>query len=405
MRILVITNLYPNPYQPNRATFNRQQVRALAAKHEIEVIAPILWTDEWSARRKTPTRLPPDRRVECDGLPVLHPRYVYPPKIGRRWYGPCFRRCVRAGFQQALRTFRPEMIFAPWVYPDGWAAVKLGHAAGMPVVLKAHGSDIHTWDTYAGRQDGTMTALREADGIIAVSQDLAQRIAALGADTDRIQVIYDGVDTSRFHAGSKAAARQKLDLTPDIPLILFIGNLVQVKGLDVLLRAYAQLAESRRPFVAALIGGGPLNTPLQKLTANLGLSGRVRFLGPRPHDELPDWYRAANVFVLPSRSEGIPVVLLEAAACGTPFVASRVGGIPEIASSADSELVTPGDANELAAALARRLDTPAGNRPSSTFSRKHDDAASELSNFFEQVRSRHVSLSSPPATLYTSQVR
>src|SRR5579884_993304 len=102
MRILVITNLYPNPYQPNRSTFNRQQVRALAQGHELRVIAPILWTEELSARRKGTVRLPKDRCTVCDGIPVSHPRYVYPPKIGRRWYGRCFRRSIRASFRQAL---------------------------------------------------------------------------------------------------------------------------------------------------------------------------------------------------------------------------------------------------------------------------------------------------------------
>src|SRR5205807_2497244 len=83
MRTLVLTNLYPNPFQPTRATFNRQQLRALAARHPVEVISPIAWADELAARWKGHPSLPRDRRVVCDGIPVEHPRYLYTPKVLR----------------------------------------------------------------------------------------------------------------------------------------------------------------------------------------------------------------------------------------------------------------------------------------------------------------------------------
>ncbi len=120
--------------------------------------------------------------------------------------------------------------------------------------------------------------------------------------------------------------------------------------------------------------------------AGRGLEGRVSLLGPRPQQELPDWYRAATVVVLPSRSEGVPNVLLEAAACGRPFVASRVGGIPEIAHLGASRLVPPGDAGALAQGLAAFL---AGPRPPAKDgtppARSHEAAASELADLFERL--------------------
>src|SRR6478735_8151555 len=98
MRILAITNLYPNPLQPHRGAFNRQQFRALAERHEVRVIAPIAWTDERSARRAGGAALPAERRVECDGLNVAHPRYLFTPKVLRGQYGNMFRWSIAGAF-------------------------------------------------------------------------------------------------------------------------------------------------------------------------------------------------------------------------------------------------------------------------------------------------------------------
>jgi teichuronic acid biosynthesis glycosyltransferase TuaC len=140
-------------------------------------------------------------------------------------------------------------------------------------------------------------------------------------------------------------------------------------------------------FTGLLIGPGPLRSSLESQVARLGLDGRVRLLGPRPHDQLPDWYRAADLFVLSSYSEGVPVVLLEAAACGTPFVASRVGGIPEIAHLSASRLVPAGDAAALAEAIGASLaDRPGSPPPPHDAVRSHTEAVSELVEFLEQIQ-------------------
>jgi glycosyltransferase involved in cell wall biosynthesis len=389
VRILTLTNLYPNPYQPHRATFNRQQLHALAERHEVSVIAPILWTDESLARLRGKSNLLPDRRRTCDGLSVIHPSYFYTPYVFRGQYGRFFEWSVRRTFDRCLREFRPDLVFAPWVYPDGWAAVRLARRAGLPVVLKAHGSDVLLSGDYPGRKRRTVEALRLADAVVAVSQDIAQRVKESGSTAGRVRVVYDGVDRAKFHPGSQCAARIKLGLNERDRIALFIGNILPVKGLDVLMEACARLAKQRTEFVCYLIGDGPLRAALTSIAKANGLNDRVNFLGPMPHAKLPDWYRAADVFVLPSRSEGVPCVLLEALACGTPFVASRVGGIPEIAGLGSSKLVTPGDAEELAAAIAECLARPRAQLSASSLTRTHADAAAELSDLFEEVLAAH----------------
>ena len=382
MRILALTNLYPNPFQPHRATFNRQQLRALAARHPVAVISPIAWTDELAARRAGAAPLPPGRKVTIDGITVEHPRYLFPPKVLRGRYGHFFRRSVSPAFRRALAEFGPDLVFAPWAYPDGWAAVDLGHRAGLPVAIKVHGSDILGLDAYPGRRRRTAEALGRADAVIAVSRDLAARVIGLGADPARVRVVSDGIDRDLFHVGPRDEARRRLGLDDGGPIALFIGNLAPVKGLDILVDACARLVREGVRFRCFLIGQGPLRPALQREVSRLGLGETVTLLGPRPHDQLPDWFRAATVFVLPSRSEGVPIVLLEALACGTPFVASRVGGVPEISHLGPSRLVPPQDAEALAEALREGLSGALGSGGGAAI-RGHAEVASELIDLFE----------------------
>jgi glycosyltransferase involved in cell wall biosynthesis len=262
----------------------------------------------------------------------------------------------------------------------------LGRAAGLPVVIKVHGSDVLLLDQYPGRRARTAEALQSADAVVAVSGDLQTRVIACGADPSRVRVVYDGIDAGIFHPGTQDEARARLGIDVVSPLVLFVGNLVPVKGIDVLVAACAALRRQAVEFRCCLVGQGPLARRLQHQINRLGLRAHVSLMGPVPHARLADWYRAATVVVLPSRSEGVPCVLLESAACGTPFVASRVGGVPEIAHLMESELVPPEDAAALCRALRRRIESPAPRPRAATFSRSHADVARELVRIFSDAR-------------------
>jgi glycosyltransferase involved in cell wall biosynthesis len=385
VRILTLTNLYPNPLQPQRATYNRLQLREVARRHDVAVISPVAWTDEL-AHRWHGRRLPAGRRAVLDGIPVEYPRYLFVPRVLRGMQGRFYHWSIRRAFCRAVAEFRPDLVFAAWAYPDGWAAVRLGREAGLPVVLKVVGSDVLLLPKHPGRLCGTLEALRGADSVVAVSQDLERRMIGYRIDPARVRVVYDGVDPAAFHPDPRHEARARLGLDADVPLLLFVGNLLPVKGLDYLLKACGRLASEGVNFRCVLIGQGTLCATLKREAARLGLGDRVHFAGTVANELLPDWYRAATVFALPSRSEGVPNVLLEAAACGTPFVASRVGGVPEIAHLGPSELVPSGDVPALAAALKGFLTgatpTAAVPRPPT---RTRADSAAELIEVFEQA--------------------
>ncbi len=358
MRILFMTNLYPSPLDPLRAPFNRHLVRRLAQIHPTTVIAPISWTDELRHRWRKKERLPRDRRVELDGVSVIHPRYYFSPRMLRRYYGQFYCASVAKTFRRVVAEFRPDVMHAPWAYPDAWASVRLGHEAGIPVLLKVHGSDVRLIDKYPHRRRGTVQALQQADGIVAVSKELATRMYGLGIAPDKIRVIYDGVNPELFCPAPKPDARAELGLPLDRIQILFVGNLVPIKGLDILLTACDLLEKHSIQFTLNIVGAGPMQSQLQAQARSLRVAESVRFHGPLPQQDLVRWYRAADLFVLPSRSEGVPNVLLEASACGTPWVATNVGGIPEISNIGECSLVPPEEPRALCDAIRNMLQQP-----------------------------------------------
>ncbi len=358
MRILALTNLYPNPRQPHRAPFNRHQFRLLNELSPLRVIAPVSWT------LKCP------RRVELDGLIVEHPPFWYPPRL-LRWHGQSYRWSVQSTFKRAVAEFKPDIVFAPWAYPDGWAAVKLAREHNLPVVVQVHGSDVKLLDDYPAKRSKTIETLTEADGVVAVSQDLAKDVAKFGAKN--VKMIYDGVDATLFHP---TVAKAKVNR------VLFIGNLVPVKSVDLLIQAMAGVGAK-----LTVIGDGPLRKALQSDAASWNVD--VEFLGSIPQADLPKHYRAADLFVLPSRSEGVPNVLLEASACGVPWVASDVGGIPEIAHLGASRLVPPSDVSALHMAIVEMLSDPPPQPDVKP--RLRTDAVKELHQYLQSFASQ-----SPP---------
>jgi glycosyltransferase involved in cell wall biosynthesis len=190
--------------------------------------------------------------------------------------------------------------------------------------------------------------------IDAISTDMAWWWTRTGAEKDRVAVIPHGVDTLVFRR--MPDARQALGLHPETKLILYVGRLSSEKRIDVLLHAVAQIAVTHRHAELAIMGGGPQQQQLDALAASLGIRDRVTFHGGLPQRQLPLWYSAADAVVLPSKSEGLPRVMLEAMACGAAFFGTEISGvIDHIQDGENGFLAKPGDPAMLAQQLSRIL--------------------------------------------------
>jgi glycosyltransferase involved in cell wall biosynthesis len=365
MRILFFSSIFPQPGKPTRGIYCLHLCKALAAAHEVKVISPWSWLERlryggWRGAFARPTETAPG------GLDVEYPCYYYPPGALRSAYGWFMWHSVGRCLRRALEEFRPDCVLSYWAHPDGAVAVRAAHSINVPAGIIIGGSDVLLLPR-GSRREKVVSALRACDAVIAVGQDLRDKAVELGSPVDTTHVVYQGLDTELFRPGDRLEARGRLGLPAEEKALLWVGNLLPVKGLDVLLRACANLNDGGQRFHLYLVGDGPLRKALEAECRARGLWERVSFLGPRLPHQLPDWYRAADLTVLPSRSEGYPNVLRESLACGTPFVASEVGSIPEIAAEDERNLlVPPEDAAALTAALHEALRAPRGE-PAETF--------------------------------------
>jgi glycosyltransferase involved in cell wall biosynthesis len=359
MKILCVTSIFPNRLQPNKGIYNWRHFAHLQNEAHLRVISPIAWTDDWRSRRNGAGPLACSQWQEWNGVGVAYPRYAYTPGLFRGLYGTFLKWSIRETFRRAICDFQPNVVYACWAYPDGWAAWRLARDAGLPVVLKVHGSDLLSLPPGSSRRRRTVELLQDLDALNAVSEDLRQCAIRLGTPEHRAHVNYSGTDCDLFFPGDRKAARQALGLKRNGRRLLFVGNLVAIKGISNLIEACRQLCERGLAFEADIVGEGPLHESLQQQIADSGLRERVHLRGRKLQAELPQWYRAADLVVLSSHSEGVPNVLVEAAACGVPFVATNVGGISEIAHLSPVPLVPPNNPGALARAIESVLSNPA----------------------------------------------
>jgi glycosyltransferase involved in cell wall biosynthesis len=219
-----------------------------------------------------------------------------------------------------------DVIDAHYFYPDGIAAAKLARRFDKPLVITARGTDINVIADFARPRRQIKAAAASAGALVTVSQALHNKLLALGIAEGKITTVRNGVDLNRFACVARTVARKRLGLPAEGVLWLSVGNLVEGKGVHVTIQALREVPE----VTLLIVGSGPEEKSLRALTHRLGVSGRVQFVGPVAHDRMNLHYSAADVLVFPTRSEGLPNVLLEALACGTAIIASAVGGIPEV---------------------------------------------------------------------------
>jgi D-inositol-3-phosphate glycosyltransferase len=258
---------------------------------------------------------------------------------------------------------------------SGLAGHVIKHELDLPLVCTFHtldrvkaeaGPEEVEADLPHRRAEAEATIIGCSDAILASCTVEAEQIAALyEADPGRIQVVPPGVDHAFFGPGHRPQARRALGLTGEGPLLLFVGRIQPLKGADVALRALAALLAEGSPYRLVVVGGpsGPRGQAsyegLLALAADLGVADHLTMVAPQPHELLSTYYRAADVCLVPSRSESFGLVALEAAACGTPVVASAVGGLTTLVEHGRTGYLVEGaDPRSFAAPVRRIVEEP-----------------------------------------------
>ncbi len=329
LRVLSIATLYPNDLTPNFGVFVERQMQAVVKRGDVELVL------------LNPIGLPPfplslhpryrglgdlPQAEERGGVTVLRPHFRLLPGIGGRFNARSVARAVLP-LARKLHAEAPfDLVDAQFFYPDGPAAVQVAQALGLPSSIKARGADIHHWGKSPGVAEQVLAAGRQATGLLSVAEGLADDMAELGIDRAKITIHRTGLNADLFRPYDPRMCRDELGLPRDAPVLACVGALIPRKGQTYAIEAMPLLPDA----VLLLAGQGPDEAALKSTAERLGVADRVRFLGAVPHDRLPIVLNAADVFVLPTASEGLANAWVEALACGTPVVTTPIPGATEL---------------------------------------------------------------------------
>ncbi|HEX8814009.1 MAG TPA: glycosyltransferase [Terriglobales bacterium] len=347
MRVLTLTPFYPTASDDAAGCFAAEPLialRNLGIDSAVIAIQPFY---------RAPSKPSPTN------LPAAWLRYpCLPGNFGLPSSGALLYASLVSAIQRLHRSQRIDLIHAHAALPCGHAAKLLSSRLGIPWVLTVHGLDAGFTQQVSGMagrwcKNVAQSVYRTAARVIGISGRVRDQILAIAGAPVNSAVVYNGVDCEKFrppdHDGDHREANQ--------PTILSVGNLIPIKGHDVLLRAVAVVTAQFPGLTCEIIGDGPERISLQHLTRQLGVAENVRFLGRQSRAQVADAMRRCSVFALPSRYEGLGCVYLEAMACAKPVIACRGQGIDEIVEhDRNGWLVPAGDVPELARGLTRILE-------------------------------------------------
>lgn len=387
LRTLLFSTLFPSSVRPTHGVFVKTRLCHLVASGEVEtrVIAPVPWFPfshaafgDYARHAAVPLH------ETINGIQVKHPRYVLLPKVGMN-VAPASLASI--GLREARRLiaegFDFDLIDAHYFYPDGVAAAMIGRALGKPVVITARGTDINLIPRYAKPRHMILDAAEQCAGIITVCGALKDELVKLGVSADKINVLRNGIDLRLFHPEDRNSARASIGIKAAFALAS-VGHLIERKGHHLAIEALSALPNCE----LYIAGSGEQEGRLRGLARQLGLADRVYFLGSLAQERLRTLYSAVDCLVLASSREGWANVLLESMACGTPVVASRVWGTPEVvASDQAGVLMDERSAAGIRRALARLQLAPPAREATREYAEQFswDDTTAGQLLLFERV--------------------
>lgn len=399
MRVLFISTTFPDADTPAKGTYNSALCAALAEEHDVYVVSPRPFPQALKYKLKQKQFQLPTCLSER-GITAVYPTFWYTPRFWQEHSGDQMWWSTQKLFGSIIEEFQPDAVLSYWAHPEGEVGVRAARQAGVPSAVIVGGSDVLLLPKIPKRGIRVQDVLLQSDTVITVSEGLRRSVIDLGIHPNRVQTIYQGIDQNVFQQSvSRKQSQQELNWDSDQKHLLWVGRMVPVKALDVLIDGMKQLQESSFPCQVHLVGDGPERARIEKRVQNEGLQQHVSFEGAIGHDAIADYYRAADLTVMTSDSEGLPNVLRESLACGTPFVSTNVGSIQEITDPEYGLLVPPRDPQQFAHAVEAMLDKYAENLAVSFRPRTWSDTASETVELFQRFRKETEELADVPQSL------
>ncbi|MCZ7355875.1 MAG: glycosyltransferase [Candidatus Methanoperedens sp.] len=287
---------------------------------------------------------------------IVTPIFYVPTDSGYKNLGEKHFKIVERKIERD--NIRFDLIHSHFLWSAGYVGAKLKEKYNVPFVVTAHGYDIYDLPFRDNEwKEKIRYVLDSADCIITVSNSNLKCIRELNAKTP-VHVIPNGFRSDLFYPQDSKECRKKLNLPLDRMILLSVGCVYdEVKGGKYLIEAIREIVKHRKDILCILIGSGELKNKLQKQIKKAELENYIILAGGRPHNEIPIWMNACDIFVLPSLNEGNPTVMFECLGCGKPFVGTKVGGVPEIIISEDYGLLAePANSKDLAEKILIALD-------------------------------------------------
>ena len=346
--IVVLSSAFPSSEYRHAGVFVQERMRFVEKSLPVSVVSPRPWFPLQSLiRRWRPSFRPslPAFEVRA-GLDVHRPRVVSVPGVLKQWDGFLMALGAYPRLRLLKMQGRLDVLDAHFAYPEGYAAALLGRWLGVPVTLTMRGTEArHARDPRL--RPLLRAALEGATRVFAVSKALKRVAIGLGIPESKVLVVGNGVDSTVFHSMPRAIAREQLGIGAMAKVLVTVGGLVERKGFHRVIDCMPDLVREFPDLLYLIVGSagpeGDWESRLREQVRALGVSERVRFLGAMPPDQLKIPLSAADLFVLSTRYEGWANVLLEAMACGTPIVATDVGGNCEVVSEPALGTIVPFD--------------------------------------------------------------
>lgn len=348
MKVLSFSYCFPNKAKPNWGVFVYQRLAALGKHQQIRVCAPIPWFPIWTNRRKLHGTFENSWRA----LEVYRPHFFYFPGVFKNWDAYFYKRGVRKWLNNVIQNWRPDLMDAHFVWPDGVAVAALAREFEIPYTITLRGK-LYECLKSPSQTKQCQGALGNAAMVFSVSKLLAREAEKLGVEKARITTIPNGVDPKHFYPRDKQVCRNQLGLPKKKRLIVTVGHLGHRKGHHEVIHALAGLPDD---VCLILVGGsaqGGTPDQIRATAVKAGVEKRVTLAGSQPYQRIPLYLNAADVSVLASYREGCPNAVLESLACGTPVIASDVGSVPDILKNSHvGRIVPPRQIEPLQQALA-----------------------------------------------------